>query len=55
MTSDDKTSPAPKNGTAVKKEAAGKKDEGQVKEKTTSDADLSKVEGGEKTANSPAG
>jgi hypothetical protein len=55
MTSDDKTSPAPKNGTAVKKETAAKKDEGQVKQKTTSDADLSKAEGGEKTANSPAG
>jgi hypothetical protein len=55
MTSDDKTSPAPKNGTDVKKEAAAKKDEGQVKDKTTSDADLSKAEGGEKTANSPAG
>jgi hypothetical protein len=55
MISDDKTSPAPKNGTDVKKEAAAKKDEGQVKDKTTSDADLSKAEGGEKTANSPAG
>ena len=42
MASDDKTSPAPKNGTAVNKEAAAKKDEGQVKDKTTSDADLSK-------------
>ena len=32
MASDDKqTSPAPKNGTAVKKEAAAKKDEGQVR------------------------
>jgi hypothetical protein len=52
MASDDKTSPAPKNGTDVKKE---KKDEGQVKDKTTSDVDLSKAEGGEKTANSPTG
>ena len=56
MASDDKqTSPAPKNGTAVKKEAAAKKDEGQPKDKITSDADLSKAEGGEKTANSPTG
>ena len=55
MTSDDKTNPAPKTGTAVKKDAAAKKDEGQAKDKTTSDADLSKAEGGEKTANSPAG
>jgi hypothetical protein len=55
MASDDKTSPAPKNGTAVNKEAAAKKDEGQVKDKTTSDADLSKAEGGEKTAKSPTG
>jgi hypothetical protein len=39
MASDDKkTSPAPKNGTAVKKDAAAKKDEGQPKNKTTSDA-----------------
>jgi len=55
MASDDKTSPALKNGTALKKEAAAKKDEGQVKDKTTTDADLSKAEGGEKTANSPTG
>jgi hypothetical protein len=55
MTSDDKTNPAPKSGTAVKKEAAAKKDEGQGKDKTTSDSDLSKAEGGEKTADSPSG
>ncbi len=56
MASNDKTtSPAPKNGTAVKKEAAAKKDEGQGNDKTTSDTDLSKPEGGEKTANSPSG
>jgi hypothetical protein len=55
MTSDDKTNPAPKTGTAVKKDAAAKKDEGQAKDKTTSDADLSTAEGGEKTANSPSG
>jgi hypothetical protein len=46
MTSDDKTNPAPKTGTAAKKDAAAKKDEGQAKDKTTSDADLSKAEGG---------
>jgi hypothetical protein len=56
MPSDDaKTSPAPQNETAVKKEAVAKKDEGQPKDKTTSDADLSKAEGGEKAANSPSG
>jgi hypothetical protein len=56
MASDDaKTSPAPKNETAVKKEAVAKKDEGQPKDKTTSDAGLSKAEGGEKAANSPSG
>jgi hypothetical protein len=43
-----KTSPAPKNETAVQKEAPAKKnDEGQPKDKRTSDADLSKAEGGE--------
>ena len=55
MTSDDKTNPAPKTGTAAKKDAAAKKDEGQAKDKTTSDAGLSKAEGGEKAANSPSG
>ena len=59
MASDDKkteTSPAPKNETAVKKEAAAKKkDEGQPKNKITSDADLSKAEGSEKASNSPLG
>ena len=55
MTTDDKTNPAPKSGTAVRKEAVAKKDEGQAKDKTTSDSDLSKAEGGEKTANSPSG
>jgi hypothetical protein len=59
MASDDKktkTSPAPKNETAVKKEAAAKnKDEGQPKNKITSDADLSKAEGSEKAADSPSG
>jgi hypothetical protein len=59
MASDDKktnTSPAPKNETVVKKEvAAKKKDEGPPKDKSTSDADLSKGEGGEKAADSPSG
>ena len=54
MASDDKkteTSPAPKNETAVKKEAAAKKkDEGQTKNKINSDADLSKAEGSEKAS-----
>jgi hypothetical protein len=57
MASDDKktkTSPAPKNETAVKKEAAAKnKDEGQPKNRIASDADLSKAEGSEKAADSP--
>jgi hypothetical protein len=52
MASDDKkTSPAPKNETAVEKKAA-KKDEGQPKDKTISDAGVSKAEGGEKAATS---
>ena len=59
MASDDKrtkTSPASKNETVVKKEAAAeKKDEGQPKDKSTSDADLYKAEGGEKAADSPSG
>ena len=59
MASDDKktkTSPAPKNETAVKKEAnARNKDEGQPKSKIKSDADLSKAEGSEKAADSPSG
>ena len=56
MASDDKkTSPAPKDETAVRKEAAAKKDQDQPKDKTTSDADLSKAEGGEKLANSSSG
>jgi hypothetical protein len=45
---DKKTSPAPKNGAAEKKEVAAKKDEGQPKDKTTSDADRSKAESEEK-------
>jgi hypothetical protein len=53
MASDDKktkTSPAPKNEFAAKK-----KDEGQPKDKSTSAADPSKAEGGEKAADSPSG
>jgi hypothetical protein len=51
MASDDaKTSPAPQNETAVKKEAVAK-----PKDKSTSDAGLSKAEGGEKAASSPSG
>jgi hypothetical protein len=44
---DKKTSPAPKNGAAEKKEVAAKKDEGQLKDKTTPDADRSKAESDE--------
>jgi hypothetical protein len=50
-----KTSPAPKNEAAVKKEAAAqKKDEGKPKDKSTSGADLSKAEGGEKASDTPS-
>ena len=50
-----KMSPAPKNETAVQKEVPAKKnEEGQPKDKRTSDADLSKAEGGEKAADSPS-
>jgi hypothetical protein len=49
MASDDKKTkagPTPKNEPAVKNEAASnKKDHGQPKNKSTSDADLSKAEG----------
>ena len=59
MAGDDKnakTSPSPKIETAVKKDVvATKKDEGQPKDKSTSDATASKVEGDEKSANSPSG
>ena len=59
MASDDKktkASPAPKNETAVKKEATAKKtDEGQPKDKNTSDAAPSKVEGSEKASDAPSG
>ena len=59
MASDDKKTkagPTPKNETAVKNEsAAKKKDHGQPKDKSTSDADLSKAEGGEKSVNSSSG
>jgi len=53
---DKKNSPALKNEAVVKKEAAAKKDGDQPKAKSTSDADLSNAEGGEKAAtNSPSG
>ena len=45
-TDDKKTSPAPKNGAVEKKAVAVKKDEGQLKDKTTPDADRPKVESG---------
>jgi hypothetical protein len=52
MASDDKkASPAPKTETAVEKKAV-KKDEGKPKDKTTSDAEPTKAEGGEKAATS---
>ena len=58
MASDDKKTkagPTPKNETPVKNEAAPKKkDHGQPKEKSTSDADLPKAEGGEKSVDSPS-
>ncbi len=47
-----KTSATPKNEIAVKREVAPKKDEGQPKDKTTSDAELSKGVGDEKAASS---
>jgi hypothetical protein len=59
MASDDKkikASPAPQNETAMKKEVpAKKKDESQPKDKSPSDAELSKDEGGEKAPDSPSG
>jgi hypothetical protein len=58
MASDDKktkTSPAPGNEAAVKKEAAAKKkDEGQPKDTNASGADLSKAEDGDKASASPS-
>ena len=58
MASDDKktkTSPAPKNETALKKEAAAiEKDQGHAKDRSTSDVDRSKTEAGDKVANSPS-
>ena len=59
MASDDKktnASPTPKNENSVKKEAtAKKKDEGQPKDKSTSDVDLSKAEGSEKAVDTRSG
>jgi hypothetical protein len=50
---DKKTSPAPDNGAAEKKEVAAKQDEGQSK-KTAPDADRGKAESDEKAASSPS-
>ncbi len=47
-----KTSAAPKNEITLKREAAPKKDEGQPKDKTASDAELSKAVGDEKAVSS---
>ena len=59
MASDDKKTKsilAPKSETAVKKAVAEKKkDEVQPKDKSSSDVDLPKAEGGEKAADSPSG
>jgi hypothetical protein len=56
MASDDKkTSTAPKNEAIVGKEVAAKKDLDQPKDKTTSDADLSKAEGNENAVNPCSG
>lgn len=60
MANDDKktkSSPGADSGAVVvKKEAATKKkDEGQRKDKSKTDADLSKAEGSEKAADSPSG
>ena len=53
MASDDKKT---KTSTAHKNETAAKdKDEGLTKNKITSDADLSKTEGGEEATGSPSG
>jgi hypothetical protein len=51
---DKKTTPAPKNGAAEKKEVAAKKDEGPPKDKTAPDADRAKGESDEKAASSPS-
>ena len=56
MANDDKkTSPAPKNETAMKKEETARKDDSQPKDKTTTDADRSQAESGGKAASSPSG
>jgi hypothetical protein len=52
---DKKTSPAPKNGVAEKKEVTAKKDESQPKGKTATDSDRPKADSGEKVATSPSG
>ena len=55
MTSDDKTNPAPKSGTAVKKRPLRRKMRARRRTRRRRDSDLSKAEGGEKTADSPSG
>ena len=50
-----KTNPASKTATAVKDVAGKKKDESQRKDKSGSETHPSKAEGGEKSADSPAG
>jgi len=52
-TDDKKTNPASKNGGVEKKAVAAKKDEGELKDKTTPDPDRSKAESGDKAAGSP--
>jgi hypothetical protein len=52
---DKKTSPAPENGVAEKKEVTAKKDESQPKDKTATDADRPKADSSEKVATSPSG
>jgi hypothetical protein len=59
MANDDKktkSSPVAHSEAVVKKDATTKKkDEGQQKDKSKTDADLSKAEGSEKTADTPSG
>jgi hypothetical protein len=59
MANDDKktkSSPGAHSEAVVKKEATTKKkDEGQQKDKSKTDADLSKAEGSEKAADTPSG
>jgi hypothetical protein len=56
---DKKTSPAPENGVAEKKEVTAKKAESQPKDKTATDADRpradTRADSSEKVATSPSG